>query len=317
LGGARRFISRSAGRPSVVIDFLPPWILACRKRSNYADSRSESRRYGEHGTDDANLSAKRPVAMTTIALYGLATFAALFGGGILGLLAGKLMPEKYHDDSTRAIVQTATGMVSLLAALVLGLLVATAKNKFDTSNKQTEEYAASLMLLDRELVNFGPGANETKSLLRKYTAAKIAETWRQTENPKPKLGSPPAWQLLESLQLSIRDLKPEFEAQRSALANASSIAAELNKTTWLERAEEMDHVQHPFILILLAWFAILFFSIGLFAPRNGLVIAALVVGALSIAGAVVLIADLDSPFEGILVVSAEPMQEALARISAP
>jgi hypothetical protein len=109
----------------------------------------------------------------------------------------------------------------------------------------------------------------------------------------------------------------EFEAQRSALANASSIAAELNKTTWLERAEEMDHVQHPFIFILLAWFAILFFSIGLFAPRNGLVIAALVVGALSIAGAVVLIADLDSPFEGILVVSAEPMQEALARISAP
>jgi hypothetical protein len=48
-----------------------------------------------------------------------------------------------------------------------------------------------------------------------------------------------------------------------------------------------------------------------------LVIAALVVGALSIAGAVVLIADLDSPFEGVLVVSAEPMQEALARISAP
>jgi hypothetical protein len=79
----------------------------------------------------------------------------------------------------------------------------------------------------------------------------------------------------------------------------------------------MDHVQHPFILILLAWFAILFFSIGLFAPRNGLVIAALGVGALSIAGAVVLITDLDSPFEGILVVSAEPMQEALARISAP
>jgi hypothetical protein len=67
--------------------------------------------------------------MTIIALYGLATFAALFGAGILGLLAGKPMPEKYHDYSTRAIVQTATGMVSLLAALVLGLLVATAKNK--------------------------------------------------------------------------------------------------------------------------------------------------------------------------------------------
>src|SRR6202021_1635900 len=115
------------------------------------DWRSESRPCGECGTDDVNLSAKKTVAMTTIALYGLATFAALFGGGILGLLAGRLMPEKYHDDSTRAIVQTATGMVSLLAALVLGLLVATAKNKFDTSNQQVEQFAASLMLLNRQL----------------------------------------------------------------------------------------------------------------------------------------------------------------------
>src|SRR5580704_6129848 len=131
----------------------------------------------------------------TIVLYGLVTFAVIFGGGILGLLFGRVLPEEYRSDATQRIVQTATGMISLLAALVLGLLVATAKNKFDTSNKQTEEYAASLMLLDRELVNFGPGANETKSLLRKYTAAKIAETWRQTVNPKPKLGSPPAWQL--------------------------------------------------------------------------------------------------------------------------
>ena len=70
-----------------------------------------------------------------IAFYGLVTFAVLFGGGLLGLLVGGAMPEKYHDSSTKAIVQTATGMVSLLAALVLGLLVATAKNKFDTSTR--------------------------------------------------------------------------------------------------------------------------------------------------------------------------------------
>jgi hypothetical protein len=244
------------------------------------------------------------VSAMTIIWYGLLTFSSIFVAGLLGLLAGKLLPEDYHEASTKGIVQTATGLVSLLAALVLGLMVATAKNKFDTSNKQTEEYAASLMLLGRELAHFGSGADETKTLLRKYTAAKIAETWRQT-TAEPKPDNIPAWQLLESLQQSIRGLKPQSEAQRSALADASSIAAELNKTTWLERAEEMDHVQHPFVFILLGWFSILFFSIGLFAPRNKLVIAALLVGALSIAGAVVMIADLDSPFEGLLVVSAD------------
>ena len=65
----------------------------------------------------------------TIALYGLATFAVIFGGGILGLLFGRVLPEEYRSDATQKIVQTATGMISLLAALVLGLLVATAKNK--------------------------------------------------------------------------------------------------------------------------------------------------------------------------------------------
>ena len=61
----------------------------------------------------------------------------------------------------------------------------------------------------------------------------------------------------------------------------------------------------------------LFVSFGLFTPRNMLVVIALLVGALSIAGAVVLIVDMDSPFEGMIVVSPDPMQEALAKISAP
>lgn len=251
----------------------------------------------------------------TIVFYGITTFLVIFGGGLLGLSLGSRMHEKYHDPATRAIVQTATGMVSLLAALVLGLLVATAKGKFDTSNKQTEEFAASLTLLDRELIYFGAGADQARARLRSYTAAKIAETWPK-EAPTKSDEEPP-WKLLESLQQSIRDLKPQSEPQRVALADASSLSTQLNHATWLERAEEMDHVRHPFVLILLAWFGILFFSIGLYAPRNRVVIAALLVGALSIAGAVLLIADMDAPYEGILVVSPEPMRDALARMNAP
>ena len=71
------------------------------------------------------------------ALYALATFAVVFGGGMLGLLLGRVLPEEYHSDATQKVVQTATGMISLLIALVLGLLIATAKNKFDTNNQQT------------------------------------------------------------------------------------------------------------------------------------------------------------------------------------
>jgi hypothetical protein len=253
----------------------------------------------------------------TIVSYGLATFAVIFCGGLLGLLLGRLLPEEYRNDATQRIVQTATGMISLLAALVLGLLVATAKNKFDTSNQQVEQFAASLMLLNRELVNYGPEADGTKALLHKYTIAKIAETWPGSPGPKPGPNDPPAWKMLESLQQSLTGLAPKTESQRSEAARASQTAADLAKTTWLQAAEESQHVPHPFVLIMIVWLFVLFVSFGLFAPRNMLVVIALLVGALSIAGAVVLIVDMDSPFEGMIVVSADPMQEALAKMNAP
>jgi hypothetical protein len=252
----------------------------------------------------------------TIVLYGLATFAVVFGGGMFGLLLGRVLPAEYHSDATQKIVQTATGLISLLAALALGLLVATAKNKFDTSNQEVEKFAASLMLLNRELVNYGSEANGTKALLRKYTVAKIEETWPGGSGPKPGPDDPPAWKLLESLQQSLTGLAPHTEPQRAEATRASQTAADLVKTTWIQAAEESQHVPHPFVLIMIVWLFVLFVSFGLFAPRNTLVVIALLVAALSIAGAVVLIVDMDSPFEGMIVVSADPMQEALAKMNA-
>jgi hypothetical protein len=216
-----------------------------------------------------------------IVLYGLVALVVVFGGGMLGLLLGRVLPEKYHSDATQRVVQTATGMVSLLSALVLGLLVATAKNKFDTSNQQVEQFAASLMLLNRELVNYGPEANDTKTLLRKYTVAKIAETWPDGPGPKPEPNDPAAWKLLESLQQSLTELAPKTASQRAEAATASEMAAALVKTTWLQAAEESEHVQHPFVLVMIVWLFVLFVSFGLFAPRNTLVVLALLVGAAS------------------------------------
>jgi hypothetical protein len=123
--------------------------------------------------------------------------------------------------------------------------------------------------------------------------------------------------LLENLQQSLIELTPKTASQRAEAATASETAAALAKTTWLQAAEESQHVPHPFVLIMIAWLSLLFVSFGLFAPRNALVVIALLVGALSIAGAVVLVVDMDSPFEGIIVVSADPMQDAFAKMNAP
>ena len=73
------------------------------------------------GDTIATSGSKQPWRDTmTIVLYGLATFAVIFGGGILGLLFGRVLPEEFRSDATQRIVQTATGMISLLAGLKPG-----------------------------------------------------------------------------------------------------------------------------------------------------------------------------------------------------
>jgi hypothetical protein len=59
---------------------------------------------------------------------------------------------------------------------------------------------------------------------------------------------------------------------------------------------------------------IIFASFGLFAPRNTTVLAVLGVCALSVAGAVFLIIELDRSFEGLLQVSGAPLRSALAQL---
>jgi hypothetical protein len=105
-----------------------------------------------------------------------------------------------------------------------------------------------------------------------------------------------------------KGLSGETEAQHSEVTRASETAADLARAIWLETAQASARVQHPFIIILIVWLFVLFISFGLFSPRNALVVVALLVGALATAGAVVLIVDMDSPYEGLIVVSPDPMR---------
>jgi hypothetical protein len=53
----------------------------------------------------------------------------------------------------------------------------------------------------------------------------------------------------------------------------------------------------------------------MFAPRNATTIAALFVCALSVACAIFLILEMDSPFDGLIMISPDPLRYACSRIN--
>src|SRR5262249_42355758 len=108
---------------------------------------------------------------------------------------------------------------------------------------------------------------------------------------------------------------PEEEAEHAlAHAAAQSFAAEAARTRWLLLEQRDGGIPTPFLVILTFWLAIIFGSFGLYAPRNATIVASFFVCSLSVAGAMLLVIELDRPFSGLIQIPTASMRDALALI---
>ncbi len=246
---------------------------------------------------------------------GLLVLACVFGGALAGMLLGRLLPPHHLGDETRSVVTLASGTLSVLSALVIGLLISYAKGDFDAQTKVVQGFAADLVLLDRVMRQYGPETGEARDLLRRYTVLKIALTWPE-ENAAggSQLDDPAALAMLEGVPAKLLGLTPQGEAQRWLQSRGLQIGGDLVEERWLLAAQNEGSVPRPFLAVLVFWLTILLTGFGLFAPRHATVVAALLVCALSLSAAIFLILEMDRPFEGFVIVSPEPMRTALAHM---
>jgi hypothetical protein len=118
----------------------------------------------------------------------------------------------------------------------------------------------------------------------------------------------------ESMYAAIEMLSPKNELQTSLKSHAESTAFELGQMRWLEFEQADSAMSTPLLCILTLWLAILFISFGLFSPFNATVVAAFMLAALSVAGAIYLIIELNTPFGGLMQISDAPFRNALAHL---
>src|SRR6476661_4270768 len=99
-------------------------------------------------------------------VISLAVFAIIFGGALLGMVVRPLLSETHLHPDSRGVVKMATGLIGTLTALVLGLLIASAKSSFDQKTTQVKQITATVILLDDLLAEYGPQAIPARNLLR-------------------------------------------------------------------------------------------------------------------------------------------------------
>jgi hypothetical protein len=238
-------------------------------------------------------------------------FACIVAGALAGIALRGLLPSHHLSDQSRDVVRLCTGLVATMAALVLGLLVASAKGAYDTQRDGLDGIAANLTLLDTVLQQYGPPAEEARAQLRRTVAVAIARLWPEDAAQEPTLGAPETMAGGKLLHAQILGLVPADDTQRALQSQALQIVAELGRLL-LVAQHESTAISGVFLVILTFWLVVLFASFGLFAPRNATVVAALLISALSVSGAVFLILELDHPFDGLIQVPSAPLRSAFA-----
>ncbi len=239
---------------------------------------------------------------------GVLVFVFLAGAALLSLWLHPRLPPAHRSKETADIIRLGIGVVATVTALVLGLLITSVKGSFDQVNTDVHVFATELILVDRLLRFYGPGAEQARALLTRYTERALRETW-------PKGGTAivedqTAGKLLDRAEEAILVLPPDPH-HPGLTAQADAEIRDVVRERWTLIEESGSAVSPAFVIALTLWLGIIFASFGYNAPHNGLVVAVLLICAASIAGAIFLIVEMDGSFTGLIVVPSDSVQRAL------
>jgi hypothetical protein len=222
------------------------------------------------------------------------------------------LPKDHLSEEALEAVKLALGFVATIAALILGLLVASVQNSFDAEESGVTQMAAKIVFLDQLLKNYGPEADGARQKLRDAVDRVVALMWPKIDGERPELD--PSASGAVGVYDAIVNL-PNGDAEQSAIrSQALSTTTDLGQLRWLEFEQDDATISRPLLGILAFWLIILFVGFGLFAPTNSTVLVAMFLSALSASGAIFLILELDRPFDGIIQISGAPLTNARAHL---
>jgi len=244
----------------------------------------------------------------------LISFVALVIGMMAGMLLRRLIPADKRGAGPKDVIRLGAAFLATLAAVLISLMIASAKNSYDTQAAHFRVLAAYLVETDQLLAQYGPETTQIRILMRQAVPAAVDRIWREKRSANQDSAFTAA-SLAEQLNSVIVGLSPANDAQRALKRRVEEAITEIEKTRLMMFADGEKALQTPFLLILVFWLAVVFASYALFVEPTRVVVSALVVFALSISSALFLMADLSQPFVGLMQLPKEELRNTLAPLN--
>jgi hypothetical protein len=250
----------------------------------------------------------------------LTVFAVLMGATLLGSSLGRRLPTDQVTGATWSSVSLGLGFISTMAAIVLGLLVASAKGSYDTKHDEVQSAAAKFIVLDRTLRQYGPETQPVRALLLDRVKSLASMGWvkkEQASSDARTAPAPPATYGYEQIWLAVRTLSPANDVQRALQARALDTVDQLGQMRWLLTAQSSEGISTPMLVALIVWLAVIAGCAGVFAPRHRTMFVVALLCAISVSGTIFLLMELYDPFGGVMRMSNAPLQTAVDVLSQP
>ena len=267
--------------------------------------------HGDRRDEPWVVAVVKGIANLTAPIIALLAFALALVGILLGSVMQRMLPERHLSSDSKEVVKLSMGVVATLAALVLGLLVASAKSTYDARESEINQITASVILLDNLLAKYGEGARAARASLRQAVPPVVDQIWREGQSAPLQSTPFKATAQGEAVYQRVQELQPSNDIQTGLQARIIQVTNDLMQSRFLLFSHLGSSIPVPFLAVLLLWIIILFAGFSLMAPANATTLVSLVICALSVSGAIFLILELDQPFSGLMVIRSEPLRNAL------
>jgi hypothetical protein len=255
----------------------------------------------------------------------LIVFALLCGSTAVAFLLKQQWWEPYTGTGALESMNLIISFLVTITAIVIGLLINATKGFIDATQEHWAMFAAQLVRLDQSLLNYGSEAEPLRGQLQSFTAAAIANSWREDTIPAGinypdvrKLPKDEARQVLSDLlnriEFAIIRLNPSDPLHERLAADCFDQYKECARARWSLLLAPQNSLPIPFLRMLVAWLMIIFVSFGLRAPANPLVVTMIALSAATLSSMIFAVMDIVNPYQGLYNISSKNMHQALASI---
>ena len=242
-------------------------------------------------------------------VVALTTFVA----SLLGMALRLVVPAQVLNDS-KATVGGMAGLITLLLALVLGLLVYTAFTVYSTQQSEAQGLGPVVIELDDLLEQYGPEAVRGRIGLREALGRSRRRFFGDPEHGPQAHTFEETRATMHWMNTYFDSLEPATERQRQLLVSAKDLAKTFAETQMLMARQLANPFPEHLLVVVVFWACLLFLGDGLIATPNAVTVAAHFLAAIAVASAVFLILELSHPYSGVIRLSPAPLDRLMLQL---